>query len=181
MQSGVDALPSPLPPTRLPTSPRGTSRRCSPFWPNMLPGVFRQPLEVLQGAARRHPSTSRSYYRSTHPASTRRGRAPAGCAPLTAGVCAASRWRCSREPRGGTLPHPGVTTAPHTPHPRAAGALLPGVLRSLLQILQGSAKRNPSESEHCRRVYPPRYWGSPGGLYVIFCALRQLSSTAVNL
>ena len=48
-------------------------------------GVSCSPLKVLRGAARRHPSTSRSYYRSTHPASTRRGRAPAGCAPLTAG------------------------------------------------------------------------------------------------
>ena len=45
----------------------------------------------------------------------------------------------------------------------------------------GSAKRNPSESEYRRRVYHSRYWGSPGGLYVIFRALRQLSSTAVNL
>ena len=147
MQSGVDALPSPLPSAWLPTSPRGAARRCSSLWPNLLPGVSRSPLKVLRGAARRHPSTSRSHYRSTHPASTRRGRAPAGCAPLTAGACPARRRRCSGEPRGGTPPHPGVTAAPHTPHPRAAGALLPGVLRSLLGILQGSAKRNPSESE----------------------------------
>ena len=85
MQSGVDALPSPMPSAWLPTSPRGAARRCSPFWPNLLPGVLPQLPKVLRGVARRHPSTSRSYYRSTHPASTRRGRAPAGCAPLTAG------------------------------------------------------------------------------------------------
>ena len=68
-------------------TPRIHAPRARPCWVYSAHcwGAFCSPLKVFQRAARRHPSTSRSYYRSTHPASTRRGRAPAGCTPLTAG------------------------------------------------------------------------------------------------